>query len=377
MFPIPAFGPMIPAPGLLEQVQFRGRQAYDGHRAMLAVRPHSLADILPAVYEERERLQYDAEMLIDRFVSECPEVYPRCRFNPLREEEVREVYYITLRELSRSSIGSASFDVTSIWQRRLERLIEVDRTDVRVANRFFFHRRSNHLFRALAELSYVNQSARIGHVLYSFFVRHASQIVAVETSATIGQWCNAILRATMTETQRAECFRRVYELRPDLPQSLRRHGRRGQLVAECIERLSVGISAERRTIGLDRPRLGLRSSSAGLLGDDLSLNGLGGRRSPFRRTGLMSGGLIGNELDDLTDDMYGLRSSEHRIQDDLTNQRLLELSMGPRYASRFSDPRSADDMSLLTMGDGIDDIFGELDGSSGLYIDDGLDLHGI
>ena len=69
--------------------------------------------------------------------------------------------------------------------------------------------------------------------------------------------------------------------------------------------------------------------------------------------------------------------SEHRIQDNLTNQRLLELSMGPRYASRFSDPRSADDMSLLTMGDGIDDIFGELDGSSGLYIDDGLDLHGI
>ncbi|KAF2216270.1 hypothetical protein CERZMDRAFT_109205 [Cercospora zeae-maydis SCOH1-5] len=258
MFPLSGFAPVVPAPGILERVRWRGHQAYDGHRSVLAVRPHSLADILPAVYEERERLQYDAELLIDRFVADCPEVYPRCRFNPLREEEIREVYYVTLRELSRSSIGSAELDVPTIWQRRLERLIEVDRADVRVSSRFFVHRRSNHLFRALAELSYVNRSARIGHVLYSFFIRHASQIVAVETSATIGQWCNAILRATMSESQRAECFRRVYELRPDLPQSLRRHGRRGQLVAECIERLSIDMSAERRSIGLDRPRLGVQ-----------------------------------------------------------------------------------------------------------------------
>ncbi|KAF2216271.1 hypothetical protein CERZMDRAFT_89847 [Cercospora zeae-maydis SCOH1-5] len=91
----------------------------------------------------------------------------------------------------------------------------------------------------------------------------------------------------------------------------------------------------------------------------------------------MSGGLIADDLDDLTGDLYGLRAGEHQIQDDLTNQRLLELSMGPRYASRFGDPRSADDMNLLTLGDGMDDILGEIDSGSGLYIDDSLDLLGI
>ena len=374
--------------------QWHTHQSYDNRRAILAIRPHGLAENLPVLYEEHQRRRCDTDVLIDRFVAECPEVYPRCRFNPLREEEVREVYYVTIRELSRSSLGGSSMDhsdITHIWLQRLERLIEVDRADARMSgtstNQIFVHRRSNHLFRALAEVSYANRSIRIGQILHSFFVRYVSQIVTTETSATVGQWCNAVLRATMTETQRAECFRRVYELRPDLPNSLRRYGRRGQLVAESIERLSMGMSVERRGIGFERPALGFRSRSAGMLGGDAGLYGIGGRSSSYERRGLMArglgaGGLLDGEMHELDDlgsgMMHRLGSDRHLFQDDMAGQhRLLELSMGPRYASRFDEMGGMDGMSMLTLGDESDEMFGTLGGDAMLSLDDSLEAFGI
>lgn len=381
MFPVPM--------GIREMLQGHGSlQSYDNRRQILAIRPHGLAENLPVLMDEHQRRRCDTDVLIDRFVAECPEVYPRCRFNPLREEEVREVYYVTIRELSRSSsLGKMDHDITRVWLQRLERLIEVDRADARTANQVFVHRRSNHLFRALAEVSYANRSVRIGQVLHSFFVRYVAQIVSTETSATVGQWCNAVLRATMTETQRAECFRRVYELRPDLPHSLRRYGRRGQLVAESIERLSMGMSVERRGLGFEPPALGFRSRSAGMLGGDGGLYGIGGRSSSYERGGLMAGGLgasqlLGGELhehDDLGDGMMRrLGSDRHLFQDDMAGEhRLLELSMGPRYASRFDGMGGMDDMSMLTLEDESDEIFGPLGGDATLYLDDSLDTYGI
>ncbi|KAI5367403.1 hypothetical protein Slin15195_G025310 [Septoria linicola] len=375
MFPSP--GLRLPSHGLYGREHLLARQAHDRHPSVLSLQP---GGHLETFLDEHEHFRRNSDILAERFVAECPEIFPRCRFNPLREEEVREVYYVAIRELSRSSLRSSEIDITRIWLRRLERLIEVDRADARMSNEVFVHRRSNHLFRALAEVSYANRSLRIGQILHSFFLRHASQIVSTETSATIGQWCNAVLRAHMTETQRNECFRHVHRLRPDLPQSLRRYGRRGQLVAEHMERLSVEYTAEMRGFGFERPTLGYRPRSA----DSLAGNGglLGPRSHSFNgRHGLISGGLLNDDLHELNEmdhaNRYGLRSDRYLLQDDFEEQQLLDLSMGPRYNARLDDMRSLEEMGLLTLGDGVEDMFGRLSSHAALHFDDDFDMYGI
>lgn len=271
---------LVHSHGQIRREQWHGHQSSDNRQSILSIRPRSLAEHLPVLHHEQERRRCDEDILIERFVAECPEIYPRCRFNPLREEDIREVYYVTIRELSRSSSSSlaASSSNTShhndsfthLWLQQLQRLMLLDQQQSSSSQTtshhhhphptIFLHRRSNHLFRALAEVSFTNQNLRIGHILYTFFLRHASHIVSTETSATIGQWCNAILRARMSEMQRVECLRRVCEVRPDLPESLRRYGRRGRLVAEMMERAMMIVRFEmaRGEIGAGyRGRVGL------------------------------------------------------------------------------------------------------------------------
>lgn len=281
---------LVHSHGQIRREQWHGHQSSDNRQSILSIRPRSLAEHLPALYHEQERRRCDEDILIERFVAECPEIYPRCRFNPLREEDIREVYYVTIRELSRSSSSSLAASssssntfhndsLTHLWLQQLQRLMLLDQQQSSSSQTtsqhhhphptIFLHRRSNHLFRALAEVSFTNQNLRIGHILYTFFLRHASHIVSTETSATIGQWCNAILRARMTELQRVECLRRVCEVRPDLPESLRRYGRRGRLVAEMMERAMMIVRFEmgRGEIGAGyrgRVGLGQRRPGAGL-----------------------------------------------------------------------------------------------------------------
>lgn len=271
---------LVHSHGQIRREQWHGHQSSDNRQSILSIRPRSLAEHLPVLYHEQERRRCDEDILIERFVAECPEIYPRCRFNPLREEDIREVYYVTIRELSRSSSSSLAASsssntfhndtLTHLWLQQLQRLMLLDQQQSSSSQTtshhhlhhptIFLHRRSNHLFRALAEVSFTNQNLRIGHILYTFFLRHASHIVSTETSATIGQWCNAILRARMTELQRVECLRRVCQVRPDLPESLRRYGRRGRLVAEMMERAMMIVRFEmaRGEIGAGyRGRVGL------------------------------------------------------------------------------------------------------------------------
>ncbi|KAL9533915.1 hypothetical protein SMMN14_02694 [Sphaerulina musiva] len=280
---------LVHSQGQIRREQWHGHQSSDNRQSILSIRPRSLAEHLPVLYHEQERRRCDEDILIERFVAECPEIYPRCRFNPLREEDIREVYYVTIRELSRSSSSSLAASssntshhndsLTHLWLQQLQRLMLLDQQQSSSSQTtshhhhphptIFLHRRSNHLFRALAEVSFTNQNLRIGHILYTFFLRHASHIVSTETSATIGQWCNAILRARMTEMQRVECLRRVCEVRPDLPESLRRYGRRGRLVAEMMERamMIVRIEMARGEIGggyRGRVGLGQRRPGGGL-----------------------------------------------------------------------------------------------------------------
>lgn len=283
---------LVHSQGQIRREQWHGYQSSDNRQSILSIRPRSLAEHLPVLYHEQERRRCDEDILIERFVAECPEIYPRCRFNPLREEDIREVYYVTIRELSRSSSSSLAASsnsssnafhhndsLTHLWLQQLQHLMLLDQQQSSSSQTtshhrlphptIFLHRRSNHLFRALAEVSFTNQNLRIGHILYTFFLRHASHIVSTETSATIGQWCNAILRARMTEMQRVECLRRVCEVRPDLPESLRRYGRRGRLVAEMMERAMMIVRFEmaRGEIGggyRGRVGLGQRQPGGGL-----------------------------------------------------------------------------------------------------------------
>lgn len=319
---------LVHSHGQIRREQWHGHQSSDNRQSILSIRPRSLAEHLPVLYHEQERRRCDEDILIERFVAECPEIYPRCRFNPLREEDIREVYYVTIRELSRSSSSSLAASssssntfhndsLTHLWLQQLQRLMLLDQQQSSSSQTtshhhlphptIFLHRRSNHLFRALAEVSFTNQNLRIGHILYTFFLRHASHIVSTETSATIGQWCNAILRARMTEMQRVECLRRVCEVRPDLPESLRRYGRRGRLVAEMMERAMMIVRFEmargengggyRGRVGLGQRRPGgglgvhFRSRSTDGVGVGGILRGGGGLGGGIESAGL---GTIGS-----------------------------------------------------------------------------------
>lgn len=410
---------LVHSQGQIRREQWHGYQSSDNRQSILSIRPRSLAEHLPVLYHEQERRRCDEDILIERFVAECPEIYPRCRFNPLREEDIREVYYVTIRELSRSSSSSLAASsnsssnafhhndsLTHLWLQQLQHLMLLDQQQSSSSQTtshhrlphptIFLHRRSNHLFRALAEVSFTNQNLRIGHILYTFFLRHASHIVSTETSATIGQWCNAILRARMTEMQRVECLRRVYEVRPDLPESLRRYGRRGRLVAEMMERAMMIVRFEmakgeigagyRGRVGLGQRRPGgglgvhfrsrstdgvggggiLRGGGAGF--ETAGLGTIGSYNNNDRRTTFLSarglgagrgGGVFSaaNDDDDGLDELRVLHDLNdlalhaggsatenlyernhllpETLLDDQQQHRLWELSMdgGPQYAS--------------------------------------------
>lgn len=310
---------LVHSHGQIRREQWHGHQSSDNRQSILSIRPRSLAEHLPVLYHEQERRRCDEDILIERFVAECPEIYPRCRFNPLREEDIREVYYVTIRELSQSSSSSLAASsssssssntfhndsLTHLWLQQLQSLMLLDQQQSSSSQTtshhhhphptIFLHRRSNHLFRALAEVSYTNQNLRIGHILYTFFLRHASHIVSTETSATIGQWCNAILRARMSEMQRVECLRRVCEVRPDLPESLRRYGRRGRLVAEMMERAMMIVRFEMARGGIGagyRGRVGLgQRRPGGGLGVHFRSRSTDGVGGILRGGGIESAGL--------------------------------------------------------------------------------------
>lgn len=416
---------LVHSHGQIRREQWHGHQSSDNRQSILSIRPRSLAEHLPVLYHEQERRRCDEDILIERFVAECPEIYPRCRFNPLREEDIREVYYVTIRELSRSSSSSLAASssnsssntfhndsLTHLWLQQLQRLMLLDQQQSSSSQTtshhhlphptIFLHRRSNHLFRALAEVSFTNQNLRIGHILYTFFLRHASHIVSTETSATIGQWCNAILRARMSEMQRVECLRRVCEVRPDLPESLRRYGRRGRLVAEMMERAMMIVRFEmargeigggyRGRVGLGQRRPGgglgvhFRSRSTDGVGvggilrgggsETAGLDTIGSYNNDDRRTTFLSarglgagrgGGVFSaaNDDDDDLDELHVLHDLNdlalhtaggsssatenlyernsllpETLLDDQQQHRLWELSMdgGPQYASSVRYP---------------------------------------
>lgn len=131
---------------------FGNRRGPPGHSALLEaeyvpeasllwIQPHGLASLLPQFYQDHERLQLGTDALIDRFITDCPELYPRCRYNPLVEEELRDVYYSSLRGLSRSLRGDLELDVAEAWLSKLEEYFRRDRNDARIANQAYVHRR--------------------------------------------------------------------------------------------------------------------------------------------------------------------------------------------------------------------------------------------
>ncbi|KAF7189171.1 hypothetical protein HII31_09593 [Pseudocercospora fuligena] len=362
-----------PAYPLLRE-RYQTRDALDVQRAVLTVQPRGLLNLLPQFYHEHERLQCDTEVLIDRFVANCPELYPRTRYNPLREEELRDVYYLVLHDLSRTSTGDVDVYIADGLLRHLEIYMRHDASGARGLGAAFSYRRSQHLFRSIAEVSHVNRSARLGRILSTFFIQHATTIVDTESSATIGQWCYAIMRAVMRETERDECLRRVYRIRPDLPQRLIQHGYKGRIVAERMQLAAEGLQVAGgggdllsvdRGIGMGG-FAGLGGLGAlGALGGLTGMGGLGARsRSCDRR--LLLGGV--DDLSGLGRAGLDLPGDDLLLADGARGRGMLQLELGPRYAQRFDQLEAP----LLGVGDGLDNVLGwgndiELGGAGDIF----------
>lgn len=193
--------------------------------------------------------------------------------------------------------------------------IGTDQNDAREINGGkFFHRRSQHLFRCMAEVSCKTESIKLGTILLQFFNRHASLIASTDSSSALAQWCYSILCATARDTDRYECLRKVLRLRPDLPHTIRGRGRKAADVADRLD--WVASRAGRRDVQPRRhEQMALYSRhyaddfqddldmdmDMGMLGDELAM--FGPRRQRGRsRDGLMvphhHGGLGPHFLDE-------------------------------------------------------------------------------
>lgn len=136
----------------------------------------------------------------------------------------------------------------------------------------FFHRRSQHLFRALAEISRKTESIKLGTILLQFFRRHAALIASTDSSSALCQWCYSILCATARDNDRIECLSRVLSVRPELPDIIRGRGRKAHAVADRLE--WVAAHMERRQMKPRRhDRLALHSPYRGVgIRDDLNID---------------------------------------------------------------------------------------------------------
>lgn len=220
---------------------------------------------------------------------------------------------------------------------RLDSCLTSDMNKARHIAEPFCHSEVQHLFRALAEASNRTGSRVIGEILATFFITRASTyITASESSLFLGQWLFAIVRANMSDHYRRECFHLVMRERPDLSIKLAGRGWKADKVIEHLEWAGVHTSARGGDLlALDFPGYSLRDR--GCL--------RGGQ-------GLMGGGMLGGGLLSSLEGFGGLDrggedfSLERLVlaQEDAAKQgrRMLQLTLGRRYADRFDRPGAMD-----------------------------------
>ncbi|CAK3977180.1 Hypothetical predicted protein [Lecanosticta acicola] len=315
----PVFDPTASPHPLSLQV----RRPWRNH-ALVSVEERALEALLPEYARQASRRPYDADSLIDQFVLDSPELWPMTKTNPLVEEELRNVFYSILQAMTRSCHGEVDRLVATHLMERLDNSLASDVGKARHIAEPFCHTEAQHLFRALAEASNRTGSRRIGELLASFFLtRAATYITSTESSLYLGQWLFAIVRANMSEQHRHECFRLAMRKRPDLAIKLAGRGWKANKVIEHLDRAGVHTG----TRGGDLlalnllPGLSIRNGRTCLRDSGL--------RSPLDGLGKLDGGDDGFWLERLV-----------LAQEDAAKQgrRMLQLTMGRRYADRFDPP---------------------------------------
>jgi hypothetical protein len=248
----------------------------------------------------------------------------------LSEAELADAYLSIIRALARSSPGEADFVVSEALMNKLEKTLAQDRGDARnLVDGSYFHRRTQHLFRAMAEVSHRAKSSKIGNVLAQFFYRHASHIASIDNSSALGQWCYAILRATCREMDRYDCLKRVLRARPDLPRRVATAGAKAFKVAQILDR-----------VALDMRRREVRPHAGQLEALDWRLPAVRERSRSRGRQLMLSDGRLSSDVGFERDEDEVLALEAMQAERELLaradrDRRMLQLTMGRHYNDRF------------------------------------------
>ncbi|SMY21676.1 unnamed protein product [Zymoseptoria tritici ST99CH_1A5] len=308
------------------------------NNARITVQEYTLLSFLPGLYRQIVQASYDTGAVIDHLVSTSPEIWPRTGWNPLYEAELADAYLSIIRTLARSSSGEADIVVSEALMSKLEGAMALDNNDTRMRGGRFIHRRSQHLFRCLAEVSHQAKSSKIGNVLAQFFYRYASEIASVDQSSALCQWCYALLRATTRDVDRYDCLKRVLRVRPDLPAKIAGSGNKAHKVAQLLDRVAANMSRRElkpRVEALDwrYPEVRERSRSRG-------------------RQLTLSDGRRPSDLGYLDeDDVLALRALQAErvlIAREEEGRRMLQLTLGRHYNNRLD---TVQDGGLGDVGD--------------------------
>ncbi|KAK4631961.1 hypothetical protein CLAFUW4_02593 [Fulvia fulva] len=333
------------------------RRPSEMESALISVREDALASVLPSFAPLASHYESNTHALIDQLIQESPELPPLTTWNPLDPIEIRKVYEWILRATSRCSYGEVDMLLTEELVRELDRSFLEDASSISsrgisIGGRCVYFR-SQRLYRTLAEISHHTRSMRIGHVLASFFLQRGVEVASADSSEALGQWCFAVLRASMREDDKIECLRQVLQVRSDLPRRLLGRGRKAEEVSAVLERI-LGYSSSLSSAG----RHGLASSASRLrttsrpldIDIDLSLHIGSGRNTPLMRERLNP-----------TDDGIRVRGmevvdAERELARD--GRRMLNLTLGRRYGDRYDRLGGIDRLGGVDRLEGV----GRLDG---------------
>lgn len=301
-----------------------------GNPLLVSVQERALHSLLPDLALQLLHNSHDAGSLIDTLILESPELPPITQWNPLEEHELRRAYVWVLDAISRASHGEVEIAVVDGLTEALEARLAEDAGAARMMSEPFFHHRSQHLFRCMAEVSRSSGSLKLGSVLGRWFLGHVGEIARVEHSMALGQWCYAVLRVTMRQSERVECLRRVLRERPDLPAKLVGRGRKAAEVAESLEAIG-GLGGQ-----IGRRELHVRE---GLALDDPFLDVRHRSRSRGRRDilGLHDFGLR-DDGDDLARQAERLMLAQEEAAHE--SRRMVQLSLGRRYGDLLRRPEA-------------------------------------
>lgn len=208
-------------PSLLPRTRSLGTHLYhhNRHHSSIPFPEQALFDYLPVFTARDFRSHSDVDRIVSAWIRHNPETNPLLA-SQLLEEDLRLAFDLVLDALSQADYGETTHSTSRRVLAELEYRFE---EDAQLGARHDL-RRSQHLFRSLAEISHSARSHPIGSVLVTFFATHAGKIARVSPARALAQWCYAIGRAHIREEDRLDCLARILRLRPELLDELAEEG---------------------------------------------------------------------------------------------------------------------------------------------------------